>query len=343
MPQSQSYLKWGCLLLLGGALLAACGQPSTLEEVPTETTSIETTSTAPVERLSREEILDDFADSMRRAEATQGAGAPALWQVRDADTVIHMFGTVHMLRPELQWRTPEMNAAFEASDTIVFEVDMKSPEAQRAIMTDFLSRGMFEDGRTLSGVLDAEVEEAIAEAFLSLGVPLSAMETFEPWMASINLSVMQLTADGYDAESGVESVLEAEASAAGKDFAYLESIREQADAFDLLPEQDQIDMLYASALTLDKSADMLDLLVGEWADGDAEGLTALVASSDGAGFTDATYEAVLVTRNRNWVPRIEAMLETPGTVFIAAGAAHFVGPDSVVAMLREKGYEVTGP
>jgi uncharacterized protein YbaP (TraB family) len=169
------------------------------------------------------------------------------------------------------------------------------------------------------------------------------MNAYEPWMASVNLGVMQLMKDGFDPSSGVEEVIGAEAAADGKSFGYLETISQQADAFDLMPEDEQITMLYETALMLGESTQMLDVLVGEWADGDVAGIASLVASPDGVGFTDAAYEALLTDRNKKWVPQIEDMLDEPGTTFIAVGAGHLAGPDSVVKMLRDKGYEITGP
>ena len=303
----------------------------------------DSSDTSAQERPSKEDLLVGFNESLTQAQQSQGPGAPVMWRLTDEDTTIHLFGTVHLLRPELEWRTDAFDQAVAEADKIVFEVDMKSPEAQRAIATDFLQRGMYDDGRTLKEVLNDEDEAVISAAFDALGVPIDAMNTFEPWMASVNLGVMKLVNDGYDPESGVESVIEAEAEAAGKAFGYLEQISQQTDAFDFLPEDEQISMLYETALLLDESPRMLDLLVDEWADGDIEGIASLVANPDGYGFTDAAYQAVLVKRNEAWVPQIEAMLDEPGSVFIAVGAGHLAGPDSVVTMLRDKGYDVEGP
>ncbi|MEL7541393.1 MAG: TraB/GumN family protein [Pseudomonadota bacterium] len=326
--------------------LASCGSgDSDAVDTPETPTTPESSTTGPVspERPSKDDLLGGFNDALEQAEASQGPGSPAMWKLTDDDTTIHMFGTVHLLRPELEWRSDALDQAIADADTIVFEVDMKSPEAQRAIATDFLQRGMFDDGRTLKEVLGDEDEAVISAAFDSIGVPIDAMNTFEPWMASVNLGVMKLVNDGYDPNSGVESVIEAEADEAGKSFGYLEQISQQTDAFDLLPEDEQISMLYETALLLDESPQMLDLLVDEWADGDIEGIAKLVANPDGYGFTDAAYQSLLVKRNEAWVPQIEAMLDEPGSVFIAVGAGHLAGPDSVVTMLRDKGYQIEGP
>lgn len=292
------------------------------------------------ERQSLEDMRADYQVALAQAQATNGSGNPALWSLADEDTTIYLFGTVHLLRPELEWRYPAFEEALLAADTVIFEVDMESPEAQQALMTDFMARGMYNDGRTLREVLN-EADEAIIEAAMDrVGVPLDAFNTFEPWMAGINLAAMKMVADGFDPNSGVEKVIQADAQTMGKSFAYLESITEQADAFDLLPEEVQIELLYGAAIGLDDSAAMLDDMVAEWVDGDVAGLGVLVADPDGMGFSKAMYDSVLVERNRKWIPRLEALLEDPGTVLVAVGSAHFAGPDSVILMLEDKGYTV---
>ena len=323
-------------------MVTACGSSTDTDDASNETPAAETVAEAP-ERSSKEDLLADFNTALETAQASAGPGSPAMWTLSDDDTTIHLFGTVHLLRPELEWRTEVFDAAFDSADKIVFEVDMTSPEAQRSIATDFLARGMYQDGRTLREVLVDSDEAVISAGFDSIGVPLDAMNTFEPWMASVNLGVMSLVNDGYDPNSGVETVIEAEGRDAGKSFGYLETISQQADAFDLLPEEAQIGMLYESALLLDETPRMLDLLVDEWADGDVAGIGTLVANPDGVGFGDAAYQSLLVDRNQNWVPQIEAMLDESGTVFIAVGAGHLAGPDSVITMLRDKGYTIEGP
>ena len=183
----------------------------------------------------------------------------------------------------------------------------------------------------------------IEAALDSVGLPLDAVNAFKPWLAAVNLSTMKLQADGYQADAGVETLLDAEARAAGKRFAFLEDISDQAEAFDGLSEDAQIDFLYQTALLIEDSPRMLDLLVAEWADGDMDGIATLVASPDASGLGDEAYEAILVRRNARWVPQIEAMLDRPGQIFIAVGAGHLAGPDSVITMLRQRGHTVEGP
>lgn len=326
------------------AALAACS-PSSDSPQPAEAPQVNDTpraeETTPVRR-ERTEILEEYSESLEAARETTGDGDPALWTLSDEDTTIYLFGTVHILRPDLEWRTPEFEEAFDSADTLVLELDMESEEGQRAMARDFLQRGMYGDGRTLSGEISASDLEVVEDALQPMGIPVAALDPMEPWMVAVNLSVMKLQAEGYDPNSGVERVLIAEARKDGKDFGFLETAEVQANIFDTLPEDVQEEFLYETALTLEDSPDMLDQVIDEWADGDVEGLGILVANPDTSG-GEGMYDALFLERNASWVPQIEAMLEEPGTYFVAVGAGHLAGPDSVVTMLRDKGYEVEGP
>lgn len=325
---------WSRLAVASFIVVAACSAP------PGTNNGAEN---AAAERPTKTTLKAQFQEALDKAQATSGPGKPPVWTMRDEDTTIHLFGTVHLLRPELEWRSPAFEEAFAASDTLVVEIDMTSEEAQAALLRDFVQRGMYQDGETLRAALGPSEEAVVEAAFESIGVPLNAMNTFEPWLAAVNLSNMKLQADGYDPASGVESVLQEEARRDGKAMGYLEEISDQADAFDGMSVPTQIDFLYETAILLDEGPRMLDQLVAEWADGDVAGIGVMVASPEGVGYSREAYDALLVNRNARWVPQIEAMLEEPGTVFIAVGAGHLAGPDSVIEMLRMQGYNVSGP
>lgn len=334
--------------ILAAALvsLSGCGSDSstTSEGDPHDlsATTGETGSEMAEVRRDRQDIIDEYEAALEEARKTNGAGTPALWTLADEDTTIHLFGTVHILRPELEWRSDAFNEAFANADKLVVEIDMESEEGMRAMARDFQQKGLYQDGRRLSSEISEADLAALNEALKPMGLPTTVFDPMEPWMAAVTLSVLQLQNDGFDPDSGVETILINEARAAGKSFGYLETASFQADIFDTLPEDVQKQFLYETALALDESSLMLDQIVEEWADGDVEGLGVLVANPETGG-GEGIYDALFVERNSNWVPLIEDMLEEPGTIFIAVGAGHLAGPDSVITMLRDKGYEVEGP
>lgn len=294
------------------------------------------------EERTTEDVLATLQASMARAQSTNGAGAPALWTLKDEDTTIHMFGTVHILRPETVWRTPAFEAAFSAADKLVLEADTSSPEAQASMGALLLKLAQFDDGQTLNDVID-DADEPIVEAALgTFNIPMSALQPMKPWFVSLQMSVMQMMGAGFDPESGVEPILTAEATAAGKSFGYLETAEDQFNVLAGGAMEDQVEGLLFTAQTLEFGPQILDAIVSEWADGDVAGLGEIMAEPDAIGGVEA-YQALLVNRNRNWVPQIKAMLDTPGTVFVAVGSAHFAGPDSVITMLRDDGLDISGP
>jgi len=282
------------------------------------------------------------ARAVAAAAASRGPGAPVLWTLKDEDTTLYILGTVHLLRPDLVWRTPEIDAAITAADTVVFEADTTSEQAGRDLMKFFSSEGMFSDGTQLTSLLTAPEIEQLEAALSEIGLPLDAVQPMRPWYAALNLSVMQMTQEGFDPSAGVEMKIEAEAKAKGAAFVYLETVDQQLGEFARLDTCAQVEFLMQSVQTMDQGDEMLDLLVSEWADGDTAGLGALMASPEEFGSV-AAYDALLKNRNERWTPIIAGMLEAPGTRLIAVGAGHLAGEDSVIAMLRAEGYEVTGP
>nr|WP_321360523.1 TraB/GumN family protein [uncultured Hyphomonas sp.] len=315
--------------------VAACGGRGTVEDKPDLSPQAERAA-----RMAEQEALYEAA--LAEAEASHGAGEPAVWRLADEDTTIYIVGTVHLLRPDLDWRSEEIDTALDEAGTLVFEADVSSPQAASEMM-DFVSKhALFTDGRQLTSLLDEDETAELKAALDYLGFPLGAMETFRPWYAAVNLSVLQMQKDGFDPSAGVEQVLEREGKAADKNFAYLETIEEQLGRFADLPDDEQVDFLMSSAGSVEEGSEILDVLVDEWEDGDVAGLAALMSNPEMMG-SEAIYDALLKDRNEDWVPKIEAMLDAPGTVLIAVGAGHLAGEDSVIELLRADGYEVEGP
>ncbi|MEQ9505300.1 MAG: TraB/GumN family protein [Hyphomonas sp.] len=322
-------------------LVGACEQQDAAATAPAET------GPAACERESdpagmAAALAEAEARAVATAKASRGAGSPAIWTLKDEDTTLYLLGTVHLLRPDLEWRSDEIDAAIAAADTVVLEVDTTSPEAGREMMQFVGAQGMFTDGTQLTSLLTPEETEQLGAALESLDLPIEAIQPMRPWYAAINLSVMQLMRDGFNPQAGVETMIEAEAKEHGAAFGYLETVDQQLGEFARLDNCTQVEFLMTTANALNQGTEMLDLLVAEWVDGDAAGLGALLASPEAFG-SEAAYTALLTNRNARWTPLVAGMLDEPGTRLIAVGAGHLVGDDSVIAMLRAEGYEVTGP
>ena len=328
---------------LGALLLAACepvDTPGTGEgaaPAPSEAT-ISQGQEAP--RVDRAEA---GAPDRGRVEDGDGSGAPALWTLSDEDTVVHLFGTVHILKPGTEWRTPQFDAIFETADAIYFEADVSSPEAATAMARLVPQLGIFTDGTRLSDILDEEEEREVREAVEHIGVPMSAVEPMKPWLATVQLSVQALVKQGYKPDSGVETVLTRAATQSGKPMRFLETGEQQLRFFADMSQEDQVEFLVASAVQIEENPELLDTLVTEWTQGDVRAIGEIMAKPEVMG-SQHVYDVLIVERNANWTEQIDTLMEEEGGTFlIAVGAGHLAGADSVVEMLRTKGYEVAGP
>jgi uncharacterized protein YbaP (TraB family) len=174
----------------------------------------------------------------------------------------------------------------------------------------------------------------------SAGMPAGQIDVFRPWLAGLVLSVAPVMKAGYEPQSGVELVLKARAEAAGKPIQAFETIDKQVGILAGMSEADQLASLRMLLESWSDSAAELDQMVAAWASGDVERLEAL-AVAEMQTETPALYEALLVRRNTDWADQIQTLLAGSGTVFIAVGAAHLAGDDSVQEILGDRGVTVT--
>ncbi len=272
------------------------------------------------------------------AAATALADAdPALWVVKDADTTIYLFGTVHVLKPGLGWFDEAVKTAFDKSDEMMLELVM--PEDQAAVAKTMMPLAMDTTGKTIPSRLTADELKAYQAAMVSVGVPANAFDSFEPWFPAMTLSVLPLTKLGYDPEQGAEKLLTKFAKDSSKPVSGLETLEEQLGFFDQLPETQQVAFLNAVVKDLDKLGPMLDKMVGLWAKGDPDGLA--VAMNESMAATPELASMLLYDRNQRWADQIKTRMDKPGTVFIAVGAGHLAGQKSVQDYLKDRGLTAT--
>lgn len=286
----------------------------------------------PAQAFARETGLAPAPAPAVAAPAPADAG-PALWVIRDADSTLYLFGSVHVLRPQTLWRWADVEAAFDSADQIWFEIS--NPDDQAAIAPLVQQHGLSPD-RPLNTLLTASQNTRLTEASNAIGVPPAQMNIFRPWLAGLTLSVAPLVKAGYDPQSGVELVLKARAEAAGKPVHGFETIDEQVRILAGMPEEQQLNFLNGVLEGYEDATTELDGLVNAWARGD-------VRAVERYGVTEmrreepVIYRAMLADRNANWAGQIQTLLNGSGTAFITVGAAHLAGPDSVQAILARRG------
>ncbi|MBU0864226.1 MAG: TraB/GumN family protein, partial [Alphaproteobacteria bacterium] len=97
-------------------------------------------------------------------------------------------------------------------------------------------------------------------------------------------------------------------------------------------------LLIRAAEKSDDAVKEVGALTAAWARGDVAALEKVI--NDDVDAVPAARRAIITDRNRRWSAWVHKRLERPGTVLMAVGAGHLVGPDGVPAMLEAEGMTV---
>lgn len=272
--------------------------------------------------------------------ATGGAPAtgPALFVVRDADSTLYLYGTIHLRRAGAPWGSPAVEAALDRSEEIWTEMEV-SPAAEARSRQLALQQGLAPPGRPLSSWLSAEERTRLAAAEARLGVQPQALEALRPWLAGLTLTLAPMIQAGYDPAAGVDRAIDAYGDARNKRMRFFETPDDQVGFMAGLPDDVQRAMLMEAVDEADEGAQMLDALSAAWDRGDVPELERLLNEDMRDEYPDV-YEALIRRRNQAWMIVLMQELHGAGVDFVAVGAAHIVGPDGLVEQLRRRGLRV---
>ncbi len=254
-----------------------------------------------------------------------------MWVVRDSDTTIYLFGTVHILPKNIRWFTGDIKKAYDESKEVTLEILNPDVATQQTIIA---KRSIDPDGPPLTKKLSNESADSYKKLLAKEGIPVANFEAYDPWFVALNLGVLPLLKAGLDPKDGVEETLTSAAKRDGKKLGELENFEMQIGFFDNLAERDQIANLESTVSDYTKVYPSFERLVNYWAKGDVR---ALLKESSGELESQPRFEKMLLTdRNARWATWIDNRLKQPGTVFIAVGALHLAGKNSVQEQLKAK-------
>jgi uncharacterized protein YbaP (TraB family) len=265
--------------------------------------------------------------------AAPAMAEPALWAIKDKDSTIYLFGTIHVLKPDTKWRSPTIDKALNDSGDLTIEVlGADDPAAMQPLV---LKYGV-DQTTPLSKKLAPEDLKRIQVLAQGAGVPPQALEIMRPWLASISLAMLPIMKAGYDPKSGVEQVVQAQMKAAGKPAASLETLDQQIRFFADMPTKVEVEMLKSTLDDAEEGPAKIDKMVTAWASGNTKELETEFVTEMKADYADV-YDVLITDRNVAWSKQLKTKLDGKGVSFVAVGAGHLVGPDSVQAQLAKLG------
>jgi uncharacterized protein YbaP (TraB family) len=269
------------------------------------------------------------------AEAAPAAKAahPAMWKLADSDTTVFLFGTIHMLPKGQGWRTAAMDRALAGADELVLEVaDIDDMMASAKAMAKLgMSPGLPPIAERVPESKRAALRAMIAES----GYPEAVYDRLETWAAALPLLGVTFKRLGLDPSLGIERQIGNPFRASGRTVTGLETVEQQLGYFDTLSEEAQRALLLS---VVEDSADtraQFAAMLAAWASGDLKGIERTF--DDETQLSPELKAALMSRRNAAWADWLAQRMARPGTVFVAVGAGHLAGSESVQAMLKKKG------
>ena len=273
------------------------------------------------------------------AQQNQPAAAlkHCLWEVASPFNKVFLLGSLHVLKSDAYPLAKEINKAYSASPKVVFETDiggMMDPSVQAKM----LSMGLYPEGESLLQNISADIRGDLQKKMAELGLPLEQFARFKPWLLAVTLTTLELQRLGFSPAYGIDVHYYGRARSDKKMIDYFESIDYQLDLLGNMDPDDQTAFLGQTLKDLEIAGEMADDMMTYWQKGQADKLYALLYKSF-EGYSEIE-DRLLLQRNKDWLDKIETLLEEPENVFIVVGAGHLVGPEGVVALLKQKGYKV---
>lgn len=243
----------------------------------------------------------------------------------------YLYGTIHIICKDDFVMTEATKQKFSETQQVYLEIDMDDPK----MMPEMMKSMYMTDGSTIKTLLSEPDYQKVSQFFKdTLKMNIATMDKMKPFVLG-SMSVTKLLS--CPTQSYEETFMKM-AKQENKEILGLETVQDQFGAMDKMGMKKQADM-------------MLVKLVDNWADGKQEfkqlisdyknqDVEALLADMSKSKSMDSDFENdLLVTRNQNWIPKMQQIIKEKPT-FFAVGAGHLGGKKGVIALLRNAGFTV---
>lgn len=264
-----------------------------------------------------------------------------LWKIEGNELAkpSYLFGTIHLIDAEHFFWPEGALSAFDASEKVIFEIDMDDMfdlSTQMGLMT----KAFMSDNQKLSDFYTDEEYKIVKSHFDDMGLPMFLLERLKPMFLTVFASGDVDMGMGFGDDSGIKSYemeLYSLSQDSGKEVEGLESIEYQISVFDSIPYDAQAKMLLETIQSSDTGDDAFQALIQMYLDQD---INAMVGAMDDEGGIGGYEDILLYTRNKNWIPVMGNKM-SEGTIFFAVGAGHLSGKDGILYLLEKAGYILT--
>ena len=258
---------------------------------------------------------------------------PLMWVIRDADSTIYLFGSIHVMKDGVPWLSPRIQQRFDSADELWEElpdIDDTAALAQAA------QPYMVDPTHSMTDGLTADEVTQLNALLVPYGLNTQALMGVRKWAVGLIIMQKQISALGFDASIGVDMTFAQRARAAAKPIHGFETVDQQMHFLIPADAAEDLANLRATLNDADETPQILGDMLTAWEAGDEPAMTRILIDKEKSE-NPTEYQRVIVKRNAIWEPQVEALLNGKGTVFVTVGTAHLIGPDSLLNMLKRRG------
>ena len=267
--------------------------------------------------------------------------SPPLWEVRSGDTTAYLFGTIHVGKPDFYPLPDSVETAFRNSDTLAVEVDPN--DMQQAASA--LAIAMYVPPDNIENHLEPALLSRARQVSALYGLPFQQLQQMKPYLLMFTLTMLEYGRLGYDAAHGLDVHFSQHAQREGKQVIALESMTRQMSMLDSLSPTLQTAMLQITVdeIGTGEVSDLVNAMMAAWRAGDTKQLEDVMSVEERKlppALATEFRDRFLTERNIAMAQRIDGLLSQGRRVFVAVGALHMIGANSIPELLRKKGYSV---
>jgi len=274
-------------------------------------------------------IIFAFASGLAAADVA-ASDKHCLWRITNARAPFYLLGSVHALQRTDYEKAPEVEQAVKQCQLILFEVD---PKQEQTFAKKLGEAARLPRGQQIRGKISPKTYDYLRKITVN---GMAEWQHLYPWAIAMLLDYPALR--GVSSIYGVDNHIAEMARRYSKRTGGIETVDEHVRVFsDMHMIEGEVYLLQALVHAAEASP-QFRLDVAAWKSGDTNRLYAMHVKR----ITEAptVYWRLLDQRNAKWIPRLESAIKSGTPTLVVAGALHFSGPRSVIALLQKRGYKI---
>ncbi len=262
----------------------------------------------------------------------------SVWELDADNGTFYLAGSCHVLRKSDYPLPEEFESAYDDADQVIFETDIDafmSPDIQLLL----ISKGMYTGGDTLEKKLSKKAYDSLVKYCNDRSMSIELFQSFKPWMVTMTLLLLELEKNGISPADGLDLYFSNKAKKDGKQTGGLEDVYRHIELVSSLEEEFDESIVESFIRDAGELRVMMEGLIKSWRVGDEAGIDKFI-SDDMRKEYPKLYKRLLTDRNRDWIPHLEDLIDSGKKTLVIVGVGHLVGKDSVINLLKSRGYKL---